>query len=327
MVTQVKAAPRLGRGLSGLISNSVKAAQEEGVYKRQVLSEQEDAQAGSARQTRLVGGAVGIRVDDISANPYQPRRDFKESDLAELADSISQQGIIQPLIVVKSQDPSINSPYVLIAGERRLRAGRMAGLQEVPCIVRQATKQQMLEWALIENIQRSDLNPIERAQAYREYMDRFSLTHAQAAERLGQSRASVSNHLRILELSDDVQRLLLEELLTFGHAKVLAGLTGELERQVVLAKRVVKDNLSVRALENLLEAEQKANKPAKGENLRKQIKPPYIVDVEEQLTQVVGTRVQVRPGRSKNTGKIVVEYYNLDDFDRISASLGLKLES
>jgi len=270
---------------------------------------------------------VDIPLDDIASNPFQPRREFKEDELAELAASIVQQGMIQPLVVVKAQDPGADRPYVLVAGERRLRAARIASLAAVPCIIREADRRQMVEWALVENIQRADLNPLDRARAYREYMDRFSLTHAQAAERLGEPRATVTNYLRILDLEDSVQQMLLDDLLTFGHAKILAGLTGSPQRQVALAKRVAANKLSVRGLERLVDgakAPDEARPPAPAGD--EPGRPAYVRDLEEQLTRAVGTRVSIKPGRATNTGRIVIEYYSLDDFDRIGAALGLKPE-
>jgi len=312
---------RLGRGLSSLISSSIGQEAEE-TYQPQV---QEDLAAGHApmKLDRPAGGSertTEIPVDQIAPNPYQPRREFDAKDLKELADSIARDGVLQPLLVSPASDGQL--PYVAVAGERRLRAARQAGCETVPAIVRQANPQQMLEWALIENIQRTDLNPIERAVAYQQYMDRFSLTQAQVAERLGQSRADVANHLRILELPDGVQDLLRDGSITFGHAKVLAGVSGP-KRQVALAKRVARSGLSVRQLEGIVLAD-------RGEGgVRRKVAeaPAYVRDLEDRLTRAVGTRVSIRQGRAKNTGRVVIEYYSLEDFDRIVAALGVSGEA
>ena len=315
------ARPRLGRGLSSLISSSVAPTQMEGQY-------QSDEPLGDPQADTEIHpaapppGEIAVPLADIAPNPYQPRRQFNEAELAELADSIAQQGIIQPLIVVKNTEPDSATPYTLIAGERRLRAARLAALQTAPCIVRQATRQQMLEWALIENIQRSDLNPLERAEAYHQYMARFSLTHAQVAERLGQPRATISNYLRLLDLPGPCRELISQDRLSFGHAKVLAGLAERPQLQIRLARRVAAKGLSVRHLEALAAgstqpAAEAATRPALA------AKPPYVRDLEQRLTHAVGTRVAIRPGRTANTGRIVVEYYSLDDFDRIAQRLGL----
>jgi ParB family chromosome partitioning protein len=228
--------------------------------------------------------------------------------------------------VTTNDQPGAPSRFTLIAGERRLRAAKLVGLSTVPCVVRQATGQQMLEWALIENIQRSDLNPLERAMAYREYSDRFNLTVAQASERLGQPRTTVSNHLRILDLQPDIQQMIGGGTLSFGHAKVIAGIVGNTELQLELATRVAKEDLSVRQLEGLVSVNQAAGQ-ASAATKAPRTKPPYVVDLQEQLTQAVGTRVTIVQGRSKNTGRIVVDYYSLDDFDRIAAGLGLKSQA
>ena len=314
------ARPRLGRGLSSLISASTPPAPADGQYVSDEPQQVDDPVAVPTAHVQAT--EIAIPLTDIAPNPYQPRREFNEADLAELADSIAQQGIIQPLIIVNNNSPDTTQPYTLIAGERRLRAARKAGLQAVPCIVRQATRQQMIEWALVENIQRSDLNPLERALAYRQYTDRFSLTHAQAAERLGQARATVSNHLRLLDLPDSCQQLISEGTLSFGHAKVLAGLAGRDKLQVRLAKKTAAKGLSVRHLEALVLAQTEPGATASPQ-LSTPVKPPYVRDLEERLTQTVGTRVSIRPGRAKNSGRIIIEYYSLDDFDRISHGLGL----
>jgi ParB family chromosome partitioning protein len=318
--------PRLGRGLSSLINNTTYAS-DDNEYKHVTgLSPLPDAK----QQDRLAQpgstGPVEIRIDEIVPNPYQPRREFSSQELGELAQSITQQGILQPLIVTANDQPGAAAKYILIAGERRMRAAKLVGMATVPCVIRQATGQQMLEWALIENIQRSDLNPLERAMAYREYVDRFNLTVAQASERLGQPRTTVSNYLRVLELSSDVQLLIARGQLSFGHAKVLAGIVGNPNLQLELAQRAGKDDLSVRQLEGLISVAQAPAKDSPTARVSRS-KPPYILDLQEQLTAAVGTRVTIIQGRSKNAGRIVIDYYSLDDFDRIAASLGLKVQS
>ncbi len=275
-----------------------------------------------AKSSEVAGRPMEIRIQEIAPNPYQPRREFAAEDLQELAQSITQQGVLQPLIVAANDQPGASARYTLVAGERRLRAAKMVGLATVPCVVRQATAQQMLEWALIENIQRSDLNPIERAAAFRDYIDRFNLTAQQAAERLGQPRTTIANHLRLIELSGEIQGMIAAGAVSFGHAKVLAGAMDRPAVQLELARRVQGEGLSVRQLEGLLavgegSSEVKASRVGRA-------KPPYVVDLQDRLTAAVGTRVTVVQGKAKNAGRIVIEYYNLDDFDRIAKSLGMK---
>ncbi|MGC9455821.1 MAG: ParB/RepB/Spo0J family partition protein [Phycisphaerae bacterium] len=307
--------PRLGRGLSSLMS-SQPAATEQDHQTDQHYAPEPAAQPHTPAETG--DGTRQIPVDRISPNPHQPRREFHQAALAELTESIRRQGILQPLIIAPADG---DGQFTLIAGERRLRAAREAQLQTVPCIIRTASPQQMLEWALIENIQRTDLNAIERASAYKDYLEKFNLTQADAAQRLGQARTTVANHLRLLELHQDVQTMVAEGRLSFGHARALAALVDAPQRQLALARRIEKDGLSVRETEKLVAAGAEPTAPQT--QPKRPAKPAYIRDVEERLTQSVGTKVSVQPGRRKHSGRIVVEYYSLDDFDRISAALGL----
>ena len=316
--------PRLGRGLSSLIGNPNELTQPDSETEYQPVTSNLPAEPAREINTPAIG-ANEIPADQISPNPYQPRKDFAEAELMQLAESIRQQGILQPLVVSLAK-PGSKTPYVLIAGERRLRAARQAGLDAVPCVVREASRQQTLEWALVENIQRADLNPVERANAYRSFMDRFGLSQADAAERLGQPRATIANHVRLLELNEDVQKMLSSGTLTFGHGKVLAGIVGRTKLQLAMALRVIAKGLSVRDLEGMVDRE----KPEDGKDRRgrkRRAKAPYVVDLEERLSQAIGTRTTIVPGRNSHTGRIVVEYYSLDDFDRITAALGLREDS
>jgi len=324
----VKTKRRLGRGLSSLISSSVPPADESTA--RQPIRVPTGDHTGSAidvaAQPPEHARPEEIPIDQIAPNPHQPRRDFDSEQLAELAASIAEQGILQPLLIAPKGDNPVDRPYVLIAGERRLRAAANTGLQTVPCLVRDADSRQLLEWALIENIHRADLNPIDRARAYRDYIDRFSLTQSQASQRLGQPRATIANYLRLLDLSDDVQELLLTGRLSFGHAKVLAGVAGRPDRQLALAGKAAARNLSVRQLESLVAAEQDSG-PDSPSPKRRATKPPYVLDLEQQLSHSVGTRVTIRTGRAKHTGAITIDFYSLDDFDRITRALGAEVES
>jgi len=317
--------PRLGRGLSSLIVNSADLPTDDGEYQHVTgLPPVAEPDKQPLTVPAAPAGPQEIPVGEIAPNPYQPRRRFSDQELGELTESIRQQGVLQPLLVAKAADADANHPYVLIAGERRLRASQTVGLASVPCVVREATPQQMLEWAIVENIQRADLNPIERAAAYREYMDRFSLSQSDAAQRLGQPRTTVANHLRLLDLQAPLQQMLIDGALTFGHAKVLASLTGAPEKQLALARRTVSASLSVRQLEGLVAAVMAEDgSPAKAKRAAA-AKPPHVRELEDDLTRLAGTRVTIQPGRAKNTGRVSIDYYSLDDFDRISAMLGYK---
>ena len=313
--------PRLGRGLSSLISSSIPPT--EGSENYQPVAEG----SGPGKTPQPLDASPTkhreIPIEQIAPNPFQPRQRFDPTDLGELAASIRQHGLIQPLVVAPVPG-SAERPYALIAGERRLRAAEQAGVSAVACIVREASPREMLEWALVENIQRKDLNAIERAEGYRAYIDQFRLTQADAAQRLGQPRATVANYLRMLDLCDEARRLLMEGRLSFGHGKVLASLTGAPERQGQLARRAAEGGWSVRQLEEAVEAggARAGGKKARTETAR----PAYLADLEARLTEAVGTRVRIQPGRRRHSGRIVVDYYSLEDFDRISGAFGLKGE-
>ena len=321
---------RLGRGLSSLIKppTAPTAIPDAETYQTQAI------EGKSTVAVPAEGKPREIAIDQIAHNPHQPRKEFDETQLAELAQSIRQEGILQPLVVtasrVGSDGDGLEKPFTLIAGERRLRAAVRAGLSTVPCVIREATDRQMMEWAVIENIQRTDLNAVERGQAYREYMDRFDLTQDQVAKRMGQPRATIANYLRIIDLCDEAQRLVVRNLLSVGHAKVLAGLAGQPERQAKLAQRVVAEGLSVRALEQMVSDQPKPaklkDKGKKSKDASATAKPAYVRDAEQRLTEAVGTRVTILPGRAKNSGRIVLEYYSLEDFDRIATALGLDMQ-
>jgi len=325
--------PRLGRGLSSLIPGHAEAIPADDQSYQHVTGLPPVAPPATSVAPQVPQAAAPsqarpeeIRIDDITPNPYQPRRQFRPEELADLASSIAAQGILQPLIVAQTSGGAGavgEKPFVLIAGERRLRAARQAGLAAVPCIIRQASPQQMIEWALVENIQRADLNPLERAEAYKEYIDRFNLTQVQAGERLGQPRATVANYLRILDLHGDVKQLLTDGTLSFGHAKLLASLNNNLPRQLRLARKVAKTGLSVRQLEALLALSSGQPVGIVTGTARGGGKPPYLRDLEDRLSQRLGTRVAIHPGRAKHSGKIAIDYYSLEDFDRIAAVLGL----
>ncbi len=320
MAKQGSKKARLGRGLSSLISTQAAADASSGQYQTQDSANE----AASPSQNPPGEHVRTITLSKIDPNPYQPRTDFSEKELQELAESIKQQGILQPLVVTTSDN---DGRYVVIAGERRLRAARLAGRESVPCLVREARTEDMAAWALIENLQRSDLNPIERAEGYKQYIERFELTQAQAAEKLGQPRTTIANHLRIAALQPEVRAMIREGQLSFGHGKVLAGLIESPDRQKTLAVEAVEKGWSVRQLEEaVLSDHREGEEPSASHGHARRTKPAYVRDLEERLTGCVGTRVAIRPGRGKNRGRIVIDYYNLEDFERIAQSLGLRID-
>jgi ParB family chromosome partitioning protein len=257
-------------------------------------------------------------VDSVLPNPHQPRREFNEASIAELATSLKSTGLIQP-ILVRSRAGGVG--YELIAGERRLRAAKVAGLATIPALVREVDRYAQAQMALVENIQREDLNPIDRAFAYRTLIQELGLTQSELAGRLGEDRSSVTNYLRLLDLSEPVRDLVREGKLTMGHAKLLAGVADPNE-QKRLADRVVSANLSVRNLERLLQ-EPPTSTPA--ETPKDGHSAAHIKDLEKTISGHLGVRVTVRQG-PKHRGKLVLHYGNLDQFDQLMERLGVMLE-
>ncbi len=255
-----------------------------------------------------------INIDAIRANPYQPRTVWNQEELADLAESIKANGIIQPIIVRPA-----GAGFELIAGERRLRAAQLASLTTIPALVRAATDEQLLELSLIENIHRADLNPIERAKAYQNYLNTFSLTQAEAAERLGENRSVIANYLRLLDLPDEVKQMLAEGRLTMGHARAMLALpTDELRRK--LANRAMAGRLSVREVERLVRTYLAGTGQAK---TTARSKPAHILDLERELSSQLGTKVAIETRKNAQRGKIIIEFYSLDEFDRITERIGL----
>jgi ParB family transcriptional regulator, chromosome partitioning protein len=306
----VKDRPRLGRGLKSLITHPVG-----------VMSPAPAEGGGQGVATPLPANGdrfMEVDVTLIDPNPHQPRGAIDPASLKELAASIRVSGILQPVIV-----KPVNGRYQLVAGHRRTEAARLAGLPTVPALLRHdSTEAQQAEWALIENIQRQDLNAIERAKAYRKYVETFQVTHAQAAERLGEDRTTISNFLRLLDLNAGVQELVARGLLSAGHAKVLAGVADP-GRQDALANQVVAEGLSVRKLEELIAtppAEVSATEQATTVSAHTRTltaKSPHVVELEQELSRKLGTKLRIFPSKKKNTGKLVIQYYSLDEFDRI----------
>jgi len=255
-----------------------------------------------------------ISLDSISPNPYQARSVWNEHELEELTESIKANGIIQPIIV-----RPIGTGFQLIAGERRLRASELAGLTTIPALVRRASDEQLQEWALVENIHRVDLNPIERAKAYHEYINTFSLTQAEAAERLGEGRSVVANYLRLLDLPQEIKQMLADGELSMGHARAILALpTDELRRK--LANRAMAGRLSVREVERLV------RKYLAGTGQTKttvRSKPPHILDIENKLSSQLCTKVNIETRKSGQRGKVIIEFYSLDEFDGILERIGL----
>jgi ParB family chromosome partitioning protein len=265
----------------------------------------------------LRASLMEISVDAISPNPYQARTVWDEQELKELSESIKANGILQPIIV-----RPLGPGYQLIAGERRFRAAKLASLTTIPALVRQATDDRMLEWALIENIHRTNLNPIERAKAYQNYISTFALTQAEAAERLGEDRSVIANYLRLLDLPAEIKQMLAKGELTTGHALAILALpTDEIRRK--LANRAMAGRLSVREVERLVRRYLADTGEAK---ITVRSKPAHILDLERKLSSQLGTKVTIETHKKGQRGRIIIEFYSLDEFDNIAERLGIVCE-
>lgn len=252
-----------------------------------------------------------LKISLIEPNREQPRRNFDEDALLELADSIKQFGVLQPLLVQKK-----GSYYEIVAGERRWRAAKLAGLKEVPVIIKKFTEQQTVEISLIENIQRENLNPIEEAIAYKRLLTEFQLKQDEVAERVSKSRTAVTNYMRLLKLSERVQQMIIDDKITTGHARTLITIEDQ-ELQYSLATKVFDENLSVRETERLVKKLQSEKKKEKHEKQNKQQENEFIYkNIENTIAEIVGTKVTVNQ-KNKNKGKIEIEYYSDDELERL----------
>lgn len=292
------AARGLGKGLDSLIPNAVGEAR---AKKEAVVAESKDKEPETL-----------VKITKVEPNREQPRKNFDEDALQELADSIKQFGLLQPILVQDRKDY-----YEIIAGERRWRAAKMAGLKEVPVIIRNYTEQEIVEISLIENIQREDLNPIEEAQAYKRLLTEFNLKQDEVAERVSKSRAAVTNSIRLLKLSDEVQQMVIDEMISTGHARALLAVE-DAEEQYNLAQQIFDEKLSVRDVEKLVK---NLHKPAKPKKLDDKALQAIYQDIEEKLKQKLSTKVTVA-SKGDGAGKIEIEFYTHEDLDRLLDMLG-----
>lgn len=275
--------PGLGRGLEALIPSS------------------------KPSQHIEYGQNVEIPIEKILPNPHQPRTIMVEDDLNDLADSIREHGIIQPLLVIPENE---NGQYILIAGERRLRAAKLAGLANVPVVFRQASEQQHLELALIENLQRENLSPLETAEAYQELSEIFNLSHEEIAKRVGKSRVAISNTLRLLKLPETVKQALTDNIISEGHARAILSLN-TIQSQLAVLEIIIKNDYSVRQTEELVKKYQGDQKP----KYQRKEKNPEIKAIEEKIQDHLGMRVNV--DHRGNKGKIVIHYYSNEELNSL----------
>ena len=280
----------LGKGLDSLIKEN-KTAKHTAPVKKEVVN----------------AGPIMMKINDVEPNRDQPRKHFEEDALLELADSIKQFGILQPLIVQKRNDY-----YEIIAGERRWRAAKQAGIKEIPVIIKEYTDQEIVEISLIENIQRENLNPIEEAQAYKRLLNEFRLKQDEVAERVSKSRTAVTNSMRLLKLDERVQQMVIDDMISTGHARTLLALEDE-EQQYTIANKIFDEKLSVRETERLIKTLKDPKKTAKKEK----IEHTFIYEnLEEKMKGIMGTKVSVNP-KSNGKGKIEIEYYSDEDLERV----------
>nr|WP_318685845.1 ParB/RepB/Spo0J family partition protein [uncultured Acetatifactor sp.] len=292
------AARGLGKGLDSLIPNAVGEAK--------IKKETKEGIEGNK------GNETIVKITRVEPNRDQPRKNFDEDALQELADSIKQFGLLQPILVQDRKDY-----FEIIAGERRWRAAKIAGLKEIPVIIRNYSDQEIVEISLIENIQREDLNPIEEAQAYKRLLTEFHLKQDEVAERVSKSRAAVTNSIRLLKLSDEVQQMVIDEMISTGHARTLLAVEDP-EEQYSLAQKIFDEKLSVRDVEKLVKNLHKPVKTKKAEN--KTLQAIYL-DIEEKLKQKLSTKVTVSP-KGEGSGKIEIEFYSHEDLDRLLEMIG-----
>ena len=287
----------LGKGLDSLIPETIKTSQPE---KERIVEKVVE---------KIVEKPVELKVkiSKVGPNKEQPRKQFDEDALVELSDSIRQFGIIQPLIVQEK-----NGFYEIIAGERRWRAAKLAGLKEVPVIVKKYTDIEVVEISLIENIQRESLNPIEEAVAYKRLLEEFHLKQDEVAERVSKSRTTVTNSMRLLKLDERVQQMVIDDMLTTGHARALLGIEDP-ELQATTAARVFDEKLSVREVEKIVKDIQKGKTEKKKETV---VQDFISTDLEEKMKAVIGSKVSINQ-KPKGNGKIEIEYYSKDDLERI----------
>ena len=299
----------LGKGLGAIFGDEVmESAAEEQEAKHQAKSKKAQ-EPETKEEDSDIGKELMVKVTSIEPNREQPRKDFNEEAMGELAESMKVYGVLQPLLVQKKGDY-----YEIIAGERRWRAAKLAGLKEVPVVIREYTKQQTMEIALIENVQREDLNAIEEAKAYQRLIQEFELKQEEIAARVGKSRVTITNSMRLLKLDERVQEMLIQNQITGGHARALLTVEdGEL--QYKLAGKIIAENLSVREIEKIVKSLSKKKNP-KEKNVEDESLALIFRDLEERMKSAMGTKVSINK-KKKNKGRVEIEYYSESELERI----------
>lgn len=300
----------LGKGLGAIFGDEVmESAAEEQEKKNHPKPEQTNAKAEKKEEESEAGKEMFLKLSSIEPNHNQPRMDFREESLMELAESMKEYGVLQPLLVQKKGDF-----YEIIAGERRWRAAKLAGLKEVPVVIREYTKQQSMEIALIENVQREDLNPIEEAKAYQKLMQEFGLKQEEIAARVAKNRVTITNSMRLLKLEKRVQDMLIQNQITGGHARALLAVDDP-ELQFQIAGRIVAENLSVREVEKLVKSLSKKKEPKEKKEEDESI---FLIfrELEDRMKTAMGTKVSINR-KDSNKGRVEIEYYSEAELERI----------
>jgi len=295
----------LGKGLGAIFGEDVVKENKEETEKKA------KAEAKAAEEMDEKGRILMLKLDLVQPNKEQPRKTFDEEKINELAESIKNYGVLQPLLVQKN-----DSFYEIIAGERRWRAAKAAGLKEVPAVLKEYSKQEAMEISLIENVQRADLNPIEEALGYRQLIDEFGLTQEEIAVRVAKSRTAITNTMRLLKLDEQIQNMLVQGVITSGHARALLSLE-DIQMQLKAAKEILDKKLSVRETERLVKRLQKEASGEKKEEKKKDETLALIYqDLEDRMKSVMGTKVSIH-NKDKNKGRIEIEYYSEAELERI----------
>ena len=284
----------LGKGLDSLITDKVNT--KPAASKNNPTPKSEHA-----------ADAIMMNITKVEPNREQPRKKFDEDALLELAESIKQYGVLQPLLVQEREDY-----YEIVAGERRWRAAKIAGIKEIPVIIKKLTRQEIMEISLIENIQREDLNPIEEALAFKRLLTEFNLKQDEVAERVSKSRTAVTNAMRLLKLNEKVQQMVIDEMLTTGHARALLGIEDQ-EQQYIIAQKIFDEKLSVRDIERMIK---EIKNPKKQKEKKTEENQFIYTSLEEKMKEVIGTKVHIA-SKGKGKGKIEIEYYSDEELERV----------
>lgn len=296
----------LGKGLDSLIPDKSDKIGKNVAKKSANVAKAPENEEESLKNEERTGETL-LKINQVEPNRDQPRKEFDEDALLELADSIKQYGVLQPLLVQKKNDY-----YEIIAGERRWRAAKIAGIKEIPVVIKSYSEQEIVEISLIENIQRENLNPIEEAMAFKRLLEEFNLKQDEVAERVSKSRTAVTNSMRLLKLSDKVKQMIVDDMISTGHARALLAIDDE-EQQYIIATKVFDEKLSVRETEKLVKSLKNPKKPAEKEKIEHTF---VYKDIAEKMKNIMGTKVNIN-AKANGKGRIEIEYYSEDELERI----------